>query len=243
MSKQIQRILMALVFAGWISTAQAVIIGVDIEAGQGSPTNWTSYTLGDANTLFSNLIAEDGSVSSVGFQLDGVISEQDNAPSSGAVIPSHSPDLTTVCCDILYSGPNPTVATWSGLEPLGTYNYWVFVSSTAEDTITATGSNVDVFDSPDIAGNSQAINGIIGDSALTFASYARQIIASENGTVSIGILSTGTPTPSGYAIELVSDVPLPLTPVEPVPTLSQWALIMLTMFLGLMVFVNRRRLF
>lgn len=32
-------------------------------------------------------------------------------------------------------------------------------------------------------------------------------------------------------------------PATPVPTLSQWALIMLSMLLGLMVFVNRRRLF
>lgn len=241
MTKQIKRVLVSLMLAGCISTAQAAIVGVDIEAGQGSPTNWTSYTLADANTQVSNLIAEDGSVTSVGFQLDGVNSEHNTAPSSGAVIPSHSTDLTTVCCDILYSGPNPTVATWSGLEPLATYNYWVFVSSSAEDTITVTGSNVDVFSSPEFFGDSQGINGIIGDSGSTFASYARQIIASENGTVSIGILSNGTPTPSGYAIELVSDVPLP--PVEPVPTLSQWALIMLSLFLGLMVLVNRKRLF
>jgi hypothetical protein len=36
---------------------------------------------------------------------------------------------------------------------------------------------------------------------------------------------------------------IPPTPAMPVPTLSQWALIMLSMLLGLMVFVNRRRLF
>ena len=38
-------------------------------------------------------------------------------------------------------------------------------------------------------------------------------------------------------------VVVPPTPVIPIPTLSQWALIMLSMFLGLMVFANRRRLF
>jgi hypothetical protein len=35
----------------------------------------------------------------------------------------------------------------------------------------------------------------------------------------------------------------PPAPMVPVPTLSQWALILLTMLLGLMVFANRRRLF
>jgi hypothetical protein len=35
----------------------------------------------------------------------------------------------------------------------------------------------------------------------------------------------------------------PPTPTVPIPTLSEWALILLTMFIGLMVFANRRRLF
>jgi len=38
-------------------------------------------------------------------------------------------------------------------------------------------------------------------------------------------------------------VVVPPTPAIPVPTLSQWALIMLLMLIGLMVFANRRRLF
>jgi len=36
---------------------------------------------------------------------------------------------------------------------------------------------------------------------------------------------------------------VPPRPMIPVPTLSEWALILLTMFIGLMVFANRRRLF
>lgn len=38
-------------------------------------------------------------------------------------------------------------------------------------------------------------------------------------------------------------VVVPPTPATPVPTLSQWVLIMLSMVLGLMVFANRRHLF
>jgi hypothetical protein len=49
---------------------------------------------------------------------------------------------------------------------------------------------------------------------------------------------------TNVAVDCVDDVVvIPPTPAKPVPTLSQWALIMLLMFLGLMVFANRRRLF
>jgi hypothetical protein len=194
------------------SATNAAIIGVDIEVSGGSPTNWNSYRLADVNTTKTNLIAEDGSATIVGFSLAGVPSTQNFAPSSSAVIPSHSNDLTTVCCDILHAGPNPTLALWSGLVPLASYNYWVFVSSTAEDTITVTGSTVDSFNSPDIDPDSQAINGIVGSDALSFASYARSVVASASGEISIAILSTGTPTPSGYAIERVGE---PGTVAEP----------------------------
>ena len=194
MIKKITKLIVILVFAGWALGAQAVIIGVDIEAGQGSPTNWTSYTIANVDAPVTNLVAEDGSATSIGFQLDGVVSTQDAAPVDGSVIPSHSPDLTTVCCDILFSGPDPTLATWSGLEPLATYNFWVFTSSAADDVITATGDTVDSFDSPSVSSNSQRINGVLGDSNSTFVSYARQIVASDSGTVVIGIDSNGTPT-------------------------------------------------
>ena len=234
MTKQITKLLVTLIFAGWALGAHAVSVGVDIEAGQGSPTNWTSYTIADVDAPVTNLVAEDGSITSIGFQLDGVVSVQNQSPIDGSVIPSHPNDLTTVCCDLLYGGPDPTLATWSGLEPLATYNYWVFVSSTAVDVITATGSTVDVFDSPDISANTQAINGVLGDSTQTFASYARQIVASETGTVVIGIDSTGTPTPSGYAIELVSSE----VASHPIPTMSVYGLVL--MLLGLLWVASRR---
>lgn len=41
----------------------------------------------------------------------------------------------------------------------------------------------------------------------------------------------------------LSDEPVVSPPATPVPTTSQWALIMLSMLLGLMVFANRKRLF
>ena len=49
---------------------------------------------------------------------------------------------------------------------------------------------------------------------------------------------------TNVAVDCVDDVVvIPPTPATPIPTLSQWALIMLSMLLGLMVFANRRCLF
>jgi hypothetical protein len=45
------------------------------------------------------------------------------------------------------------------------------------------------------------------------------------------------------ALIMATNPPQPDTPSAPIPTLSEWALILLTMLLGLMVFANRRRLF
>jgi hypothetical protein len=47
---------------------------------------------------------------------------------------------------------------------------------------------------------------------------------------------------TNVAVTCVDDEVTP-TPAASIPTLSQWALIILSMFLGLMVFANRRRLF
>jgi len=48
----------------------------------------------------------------------------------------------------------------------------------------------------------------------------------------------------GVDVDCQDDVVVPpLLPMEPIPVMSEWTLILLTMFLGLMVFANRRRLF
>ncbi len=55
-----------------------------------------------------------------------------------------------------------------------------------------------------------------------------------------GTIATADVTDVGVAC--VDDV-VPPAPAAPIPTLSQWALIMLSMLFGLMVFSNRKRLF
>ena len=62
-------------------------------------------------------------------------------------------------------------------------------------------------------------------------------------TVTNGSGTNITANITSVAVDCVDDVVVPPpTPAIPVPTMSQWALIMLSMFLGLMVFANRRRL-
>lgn len=62
-------------------------------------------------------------------------------------------------------------------------------------------------------------------------------------------ISNGSGTISGaditdVGVSCADDVPIaPPSPAVPVPTMSEWALILLTMLLGLMVFTNRKRLF
>ena len=63
-------------------------------------------------------------------------------------------------------------------------------------------------------------------------------------TVTNGSGTNITANITNVTVTCVDDVVVvPPTPALPVPTMSQWALIMLSMFLGLMVFANRRRLF
>ncbi len=161
-----------LLLAVW--SAQAAIIGVDIvdiEVRIGSPTNWNSYTALDVNTAKTNLIDENGLATNVAFRIDGSAFDPGFFTfdaGSPSYIPSHTTDLTAVCCDVILGGQNPTIATWSGLTAFGIYDYWVFTSASSDDKITVTGDTVDSFGSPAINPENQRINGILGNSSLSF---------------------------------------------------------------------------
>ena len=70
--------------------------------------------------------------------------------------------------------------------------------------------------------------------------------ADQTCTVTNGFGTVSDTDVLGVDVACVDDVVPPIdppAPAVPVPTLSQWALIMLSMLLGLMVFSNRKRLF
>jgi hypothetical protein len=63
-------------------------------------------------------------------------------------------------------------------------------------------------------------------------------------SVTDGSGTIATADVTNVSVACIDDVVAPPpVPMAPIPTLSQWALILLTMLLGLMVFANRRRLF
>jgi hypothetical protein len=83
------------------------------------------------------------------------------------------------------------------------------------------------------------------DSNFTQAGLITSSFTSDSITLNLPMQNTN-PDETFYAtFEFVAAVPpeVPPTPATPIPTLSQWALIMLSMFLGLMVIANRKRLF
>lgn len=67
--------------------------------------------------------------------------------------------------------------------------------------------------------------------------------AGQNCVVSFGSGTIATADATDVAVDCADVVVPPPTPMVPIPTLSEWALILLTMLIGLMVFANRRRLF
>jgi hypothetical protein len=76
--------------------------------------------------------------------------------------------------------------------------------------------------------------------------YAVAVSSQPTGQTCIVTNGSGTNITANITnvtVTCVDDVVAPPTPMAPIPTLSEWALILLTMLIGLMVFANRRRLF
>jgi hypothetical protein len=65
-----------------------------------------------------------------------------------------------------------------------------------------------------------------------------QICTVTNGSGAIAVADV-----TNVSVACANVVAPPPVPMVPIPTLSQWALILLTMLIGLMVFANKRRLF
>lgn len=77
------------------------------------------------------------------------------------------------------------------------------------------------------------------------ATYNVTVLTPPTGQTCTVANATGTMSNSNFVdvnLTCADDV-VPPAPIVPIPTLSQWALILLSTLLGLMVFVNRRRLF
>lgn len=86
-----------------------------------------------------------------------------------------------------------------------------------------------------------------GTELLDLDTYAVTVSTQPAGqtcTVTNGSGAIAAADVTDVAVDCVDDVVVPPpTPAIPVPSMSQWALVMLSMLLGLMVYANRKRLF
>jgi hypothetical protein len=77
--------------------------------------------------------------------------------------------------------------------------------------------------------------------------YAITVLAQPAGqtcSVTNGSGTIATADVTDVSVACIDDVVAPPpVPMVPIPAMSEWALILLTMLLGLMVYANRRRLF
>jgi hypothetical protein len=146
-------------------------------------------------------------------------------------------------CNIYYTPFAGLITSWT-IQEVGVSTYSVGGNISG---LTGTGLVLQIND-----GETLAV--AAADTAFTFttelpdlAAYAVTVSTQPTGqtctvTNSSGAIAAADVT--DVAVDCVDDVVVvPPTPAMPVPTLSQWALIMLSMLLGLMVFANRRRLF
>ena len=199
--------LMGAFLLGSIGMAQATLIGIDFDNGGGSPTNWTTIS---SSGSYTNLIDESGASTAVGLLLgSGTIAF--TAPATSSTVPTS----VTGIGDNVYTNSRVLTATFSGLTPLMDYDFYVFAvkaNSALNQTVTVTGAEVLSY-SQSAAANYLNINGDVGSSLSSLASYADLVKASQFGTIQVDLRpGTGTSQPvlAGLALE-AAPVPEPAT--------------------------------
>jgi hypothetical protein len=176
-----------------VTTASAVIVGIDIDSGGAPPTNWNQ--IGSSGT-FSNLIDETGTTTNVDVTMS-ISSSNLSQGIDGTTIPSHVPDLAGL--DDFNASASSIV--FSNLVAGQTYDIWIFSvyddfgvndigGSQFDATVTGSGApSVFSFDMNSVG--DLVINGLPGSSANPLDFYAAPIAASLAGTISIAFSSTG----------------------------------------------------
>jgi len=149
---------------------------------------------------------------------------------SGTIAAADVTNVAVTCVDDV--APTYSVGgTVSGLDCGGPPGCLWLENNGVDDLYPSNGSFTFGTELADGSGYSVTVAGKPGDQTCT--------VTNGSGTIA-------TADVTNVAVTCVTDVVPPVdppAPATPVPTMSQWALIMLSMFLGLMVFANRRRLF
>jgi hypothetical protein len=149
---------------------------------------------------------------------------------SGVIAAADVTDVAVVCVD---NPTYPVTVSVTGVNDTGNPDDYVELQNNGTDTITVVSDGT--FSFPTELQDSASY-----DVTVSFQPET-QTCTVTNGTGTIA----GAPV-IGPAVNCVDDVVPPVEPpipATPIPTMSQWALVMLAMLLGLMVFSNRKRLF
>lgn len=150
--------------------------------------------------------------------------------SSGTIATADVTNVAVTCVD---NPTYPVTVSVTGLLGTGNPDDYVGLQNNGTDIITVVSDGTFSFPT-------ELLAGVAYDVTVRFQPET-QTCTVTNGT---GIVAGGPVI--GPAVTCVNDVVPPIdppAPAIPVPTLSQWALIMLSMLLGLMVFSNRKHLF
>jgi hypothetical protein len=144
---------------------------------------------------------------------------------SGTISDADVTDVAVTCTD----NPEPLYTingTASGLGPIS-----VVLQNNGTDNLDVDANGVFVFDTALSDGSPYDVTVLTQPAGQTCG------VTNGSGTVNGSDVL-------GVDVGCQDDVVVPpVLPTEPIPVMSEWALILLTMFLGLMVFANRRRLF
>ena len=149
--------------------------------------------------------------------------------------------------------PGTHVITWGSGETADSLT--LNIDESAPQTTYTVGGNVSGLTGTGLALQNNGVDtlAVTADGPFTFltelvntAAYAVTVSTQPTGqtcTVTNGSGAIAAADVTNVGVACIDDVVVPPTPAIPVPTLSQWALIILSILLGLMVFANRRRLF
>ncbi len=200
-----------LVLAAVTSAAPAQIIGVDVNSSGISPTNWN--TLPSSVGSLTNLVNESGTPTGVNFTFLPAGQHANSTPAA-TTIPQHTQSLAGL--NDTRTGPDPISAIFSNLTPGASYNVWFFGLKNAPmyNIVTIAGGGAPITFSQNANSPQELwVNGQIGSSANTLASYALVQTADSAGTISIMI--DDDPTQSflwwGAAGMAIQPVPAPAT--------------------------------
>lgn len=222
-----------------VTANAAVLVFTDraswrIAAGGGTGDLTEDFNSFSGTTVYGNTTGIDAgflhfAVVSGDYGGDTSWSVRDSSPVAGSKTVNGTPYVSLVS----YQPPaGDTLITHANISAIG-FDYAGPSNTPSNDAnpLTLTTSLGDDITGPVILGVSSGFVGIVYTEGEVFNSVQIRDLTDDRtffGADDFEAYSTGV---------------VPASPSVPVPTTSQWALIMLTMLLGLMVFVNRRRLF